>query len=150
MGGLEFNLFTASGASTSFPGFLSYPWTGGTGPWEWGWGCLSQVSSIWTGRNFTSWRIWKGREICHFSLQKGPKGLTDAFYVCEKVDKRSGVVVYWYFEGAFNNNIDSYIAHFYPQCACLQQFKNMQSSTIGMLKEYHLTIEDIRKGHLFS
>ena len=31
-------------------------------------------------------------------LVKGPKGLSDAFYGCEKVKKRSGFVIYSYFK----------------------------------------------------
>ena len=37
-----------------------------------------------------------GREICHFSLQKGWKHLTDAFYGCAKSRKCSGFVIYSY------------------------------------------------------
>ena len=29
----------------------------------------------------------QGREISHFGLEKGPKGLTDAFYGCEKIEE---------------------------------------------------------------
>ena len=29
----------------------------------------------------------QGREISHFGLEKGPKGLRDAFYGCEKIEK---------------------------------------------------------------
>ena len=37
-------------------------------------GYLFQASSIWKGRDFTSWSILKkGREICHLGLWKGPK-----------------------------------------------------------------------------
>ena len=36
-------------------------------------GYLSQASCIWKGRDFTNWRIKKGREICHLGLPK-PKG----------------------------------------------------------------------------
>lgn len=31
--------------------------------------------------------VWKGSEICHFGLEKGPKGLIHAFYGCEKIEK---------------------------------------------------------------
>ena len=37
-----------------------------------------------------------GREICHFSLQKGWKHLTDAFYGCAKSRKFSSSVIYSY------------------------------------------------------
>ena len=50
-------------------------------------GYLSQASGIWKGGDFTSWYIWKGRKICHFSWYKNPKGLTGAFYGCEEVEK---------------------------------------------------------------
>ena len=33
--------------------------------------------------------IWKGREICHLGLWKGPKGWTDEFYGFIKSTKRS-------------------------------------------------------------
>ena len=75
----------------------------------------------------------KGKGNLSFQSAKGPKGLTDAFYGCEK--SRKNVLVLWF--------IDILKVR-------LQQFKNMQSSTIGMLKKYHLSIEDIRKGYLFS
>ena len=53
----------------------------------------------WTRDSFSSWvgglglvvfqalGIWKKSEICHFGLYKGPKGLTDAFYGCERVEQ---------------------------------------------------------------
>ena len=31
-------------------------------------GYLFQASRIWKDRDFTRWSIWKGWEICHFSL----------------------------------------------------------------------------------
>ena len=40
--------------------------------------------------NFASWspwKLWNGKKICHFGLYKGPKGLTEAFYGCEKSRK---------------------------------------------------------------
>ena len=37
-------------------------------------------------------------EICHFGLQKGSKGLTDAFYCCEIVETSSFFVMYSYFK----------------------------------------------------
>ena len=42
-----------------------------------------------TGLPFAGLRYMKGqgREISHFGLEKGPKGLTDAFYGCEKIEK---------------------------------------------------------------
>ena len=43
--------------------------------------------------DFTSWGIWKGREICHLGLLKGEKGLTDGFYGFIKSRKRSIFVI---------------------------------------------------------
>ena len=37
--------------------------------------------------------IWKGREICHLGLWKGPKGLTDEFYGFIKSRKRPIFVI---------------------------------------------------------
>ena len=45
------------------------------------------------GRDFTRWSIWKGREICHLGLWKGPKGLTDECYGFIKSGKRSIFVI---------------------------------------------------------
>ena len=46
---------------------------------------------IWMNRNFNAWSIWKGTEICHYGVFKDPKGLTDAFCGCEKVE-----VTFWF------------------------------------------------------
>ena len=37
--------------------------------------------------------MWKGGDICYIGVQKGPKGLTDTFYGCEKVE-RTGIGIY--------------------------------------------------------
>ena len=48
---------------------------------------------IWNDRDFSSWSIYKGREICRLGLLKGPKGLTDEFYGFIKSRKRSIFVI---------------------------------------------------------
>ena len=48
-------------------------------------------------------------------LVKGPKGLSDAFYGCEKVKKRSGFVIYSYFKDSASTAV-----------------KGMQVSKLGM------------------
>ena len=52
-------------------------------------GTFFQVSGILKGRDFTRWSIWKGGEICHLGLWKGPKGRTDECYGFIKSRKRS-------------------------------------------------------------
>ena len=37
--------------------------------------------------------LWKGRDVCHFWQLKGPKGIADAIYGCEKTRKRFGFVI---------------------------------------------------------
>ena len=61
------------------------------------------------------------REICYFSLQKGPKGATDEFYGNEKFEKT------FLFCGLF---IFSKTVH----------FQGMESSKLGMWKGYHLSM----------
>ena len=41
------------------------------------------------GVSFQASGMWKGREICHLGLWKGPKGRTDEFYGFIKSRKRS-------------------------------------------------------------
>ena len=50
---------------------------------------LFQASGIWKGKDFTSWSIQKGREVCHLGLWKSSKGLTDEFYGFIKSRERS-------------------------------------------------------------
>ena len=69
--------------------------------------------------------IWRGREICHLGMLKGPKDQTDEFYVFIKSSKRSIFVV------------DSYLND------------NAFTAATGMWKGYHLSIEGIRKKLLF-
>ena len=63
-------------------------------------GYLYQASGVWKGRNFTSWRMWKGREICliqiflnrstvwpyHFNLWNATYDKRKAYFyqVCER------------------------------------------------------------------
>ena len=42
-------------------------------------GYLLQASGIWKGR--------EGKSLISVCVEKGPKGLTDAFYGCEKIEK---------------------------------------------------------------
>ena len=56
-------------------------------------GYLFQASGIRNGRDFSSWSIYKGGEICRLGLLKGPKGLTDEFYGFIKSRKRSIFVI---------------------------------------------------------
>ena len=87
-------------------------------------GVLLQASGILKGRDFTGWNIWKGREICHCGLYKGPKELTDAFWGCERVNK-----AFWC--------CDLFIL----KRQCIYQLQGMQSSNLEMWKGYHLSIE---------
>ena len=49
------------------------------------------------GWGFHKLKYIKGyRKMCHFGLSRGPKGLTDVFYSCEKSRKCSGFVIYSY------------------------------------------------------
>lgn len=57
------------------------------------------------------------REICYFSLQKGPKGGTDAFYGYEKFEKT------FLFCGLFT---------FQRRCISSRDFQGMESSKLGM------------------
>ena len=45
-------------------------------------------------RDFISWSIYKGREICHLGLWKDPKGVTDEFYGFMKSRKRKGYLLW--------------------------------------------------------
>ena len=94
-------------------------------------GYLFQASSIWKGRDFTSWSILKkGREICHLGLWIGPKGLTDEFYGLLSWEN---VLFLWLIP--------------IEKTVHLQQLKGMQSRKQGMWKGYHLSIEGIWKGY---
>ena len=96
-------------------------------------GYLFQASSIWKGRDFTCWSILiKSREICHLSLWKGPKGLTDEFY---GLLSRENVLFLWLIS--------------IERTVHLQQLKEMQSRKQGKWKGHHLSIEGIWKGYLF-
>ena len=86
------------------------------------------------GYGFQYLKYIKGREMCHLSLWKGPKGLTDEFYGFITSRKR------------YTFAIDSYL----KDSVHLLQLKGMKSSKQGMWKGYHLSIEGIRKGYLFS
>ena len=58
-----------------------------------------QASGTWKSRDFTCWSIWKGWEISHFGLWKGPNGLPDEFYgFTNKSRKRS-----FFFKANFDN-----------------------------------------------
>ena len=45
-------------------------------------GVLYQASGIWKGRGFTSWSMWMGGEICHFSCKKAQKGWQIRYILC--------------------------------------------------------------------
>ena len=49
-------------------------------------GLAYQASGIWKGRDFTSWDKWVAKSV--MSVCKGPKGLTGAYYDCEKCEKK--------------------------------------------------------------
>ena len=51
-------------------------------------------------------------EICHFGRQKGSKGLTDAFYCCEKVETSSFFGMYSYFNDSAFTAVKSFNAKF--------------------------------------
>ena len=65
------------------------------------------------------------REVCYFSLQKGPKGGTGAFYGYEKFEKT------FLFCGLFI---------FQRRCISSRDFQGMESSKLGMWKGYHLSM----------
>ena len=52
--------------------------TGRLSSWKW---YLFHALGIWKGWDFTSWSIWKVREICQFGRSEGPKGMTNALAV---------------------------------------------------------------------
>ena len=64
--------------------------------------------------------------------ERAQSGLTDTFYGFIKSRKRSIFVI-----------------AFYLTTVLLQQLKGMQHSKLAIRKGYHLSIEGIRKGHLF-
>ena len=56
-----------------------------------------QTLGLWKDRDLTCWNIWKGWEICHCSLWKTQKGWQMEIMVVKKWRKRSGFVLYLYF-----------------------------------------------------
>ena len=93
-----------------------------------------QASVIWMGWDSTSPSIYKGREICHLGLWKGPKRANRWILLLFRARKRYIFV------------IDSYLKD-----SDFQQLKGTQSSKQGMWKaSYHLSTEGIWKGVTFS
>ena len=91
----------------------------GDSPSEWG-------LPIWMNRNFNAWSIWKGTEICHYGVFKDPKGLTDGFCGCEKVEVTFWFGLYSYFKG---------------KCIYSRLLRGMQSFKLGMLKGFHYFVD---------
>ena len=56
-----------------------------------------QTLGLWKVRDLTCWNIWKGWEICHCSLWKTQKGWQMEIMAVKKWRKRSGFVLYLYF-----------------------------------------------------
>ena len=92
-------------------------------------GYLFQASSIWKGRDFTSWSILiKSREICHLGQWKGPKRANRWILWLIQLRKRSIFV------------IDSY----WKDSAFTAVKRDAKSQTRYV---YHLLIEGIWKGY---
>ena len=55
---------------------------------------------LWKDRDLTCWNIWKAWEICHCSLWKTQKGWQMEIMAVKKLSKRSGFVLYLYFNNS--------------------------------------------------
>lgn len=82
---------------------------------------------------FTSWSIWKGREITHCDLLKDLRLITGAFYgIKKKTRKHSGLVIYSYLEDH-----------------AFRAVKRDAAFLTSMWKGYHWSTEGVWKGYLF-
>ena len=71
------------------------------------WVPFSGLRYISKGRDFTSWSIWKGREICHFGLYKDLKRLQKDFMAVKKSRKFFAFVIYSLYKTSLSTPIPS-------------------------------------------
>ena len=107
---------------------------------------------MWKGGDFTSWSIWKGWEICHFSLEigEGQRGRCILYYLryVKRLRKYSGfVIIYSYFK---DNLQSSQGVHFLSKMV-FQRVRGLgwtwgQSLPVYKFVEYHPLPLPVRVG----